>query len=92
MSLFRAPHSTSSAAGVASAGGDPRRGPSVGDVPGVGDPRPTGAGHTHFTVGELEDAAYAVRRHIKHIVTHSDIGAEAWRHLAEKLEAAALEK
>ncbi|MDP7729547.1 hypothetical protein [Mycobacterium sp. TY813] len=51
------------------------------------------AGQPNFTAGELEDAAYAARRHITdRVEPASEIGAEAWTHLAEKLEAAALSK
>lgn len=51
------------------------------------------SGPTNFTAGELEDAAYAVRRHITdRVEPTSVIGAEAWSHLAEKLEAAAASK
>lgn len=68
----------------------------VGSLGGASDSRarnPSGAGQPILTVGELQDAAYAVRRHIDdRILPHSEIGAEAWTHLAEKLEAAALSK
>ncbi|TDL05993.1 hypothetical protein [Mycobacterium paragordonae] len=65
--------------------------PSVVDGPALGSlPPGAGAGHPNLTVGELEDAAYAVRRHIDRLT--SEIGAEAWTHLAEKLEAAAVSK
>ncbi|MDP7703233.1 hypothetical protein [Mycobacterium sp. TY815] len=48
------------------------------------------AGHPSLTVGELEDAAYAVRRHVEdRIAPSSEIGTDAWTRLAEKLEAAA---
>ncbi|OBK22519.1 hypothetical protein [Mycobacterium asiaticum] len=87
---------SSSIAGEASGDKDVR-GPSVEEhVPRQPIPPqvpPAGAGRTNFTVGELEDAAYAVRRHIdERIAPYSAMGAEAWNHLAEKLEAAALSK
>jgi hypothetical protein len=50
------------------------------------------SGQPAFTVGELEDAGYAVRRHVERLTTTSEIGTEAWQHLAEKFEAAALSK
>lgn len=65
--------------------------PSPADGPALGSLLPeASAGHPNLTVGELEDAAYAVRRHVERI--NSEIGTEAWTHLAEKLEAAALSK
>jgi len=66
--------------------------PSVVDGPEQTLP-PGCSGPTNFTAGELEDAAYAVRRHITdRVEPTSVIGAEAWTHLAEKLEAAAVSK
>lgn len=81
---------TSSAAGEA---GEDKgvRSPSAEDGPAPDPESPrAGAGQPNLTVGELEDAAYAVRRHIERLST--EIGAEAWTHLAEKLEATALSK
>lgn len=83
---------SSSAAGEASANGD--RGPTAEAGPALGSlPPEASAGQPTFTAGELEDAAYAVRRHITdRVEPTSVIGAEAWTHLAEKLEAAAVSK
>lgn len=83
---------TSSAAGEAS--DIAHRGPTAEDGPALGSlPPEASAGQPNFTAGELEDAAYAVRRHIAdRVEPASVIGAEAWTHLAEKLEAAALSK
>lgn len=90
--LLDASSDSSSAAGEASAKGD--RGPTAEAGPALGSlPPEASAGQPNFTVGELEDAAYAVRRHITdRVAPTSVIGAEAWTHLAEKLEAAAVSK
>lgn len=90
--LLDASSDSSSAAGEA--GDIAHRGPTAEDGPALGSlPPEASAGQPNFTAGELEDAAYAVRRHITdRVEPASEIGAEAWTHLAEKLEAAAVSK